>query len=554
MTRGVVICSWIAVLAIGACTDAHEGADDTAAQAGEAGTAAPVRDGSVVDADPAAPATDAADVDASSGEQPVDPPPPAIVPAAPPEIAATEPLAGVLSFAFKAGYHGQEQIWLRGVDGALVRISDWDVGPDYDETCGASWSTGGYSGGRFGPLQFDPAGERLLFTEHVACHSTRNQQDWRVLAHDLRSGTTRVLAEAAERPSILVSADAVVIMVRHVAATFPAQPIRSGGIELVELVEGALRPIDVPTGGGWLRIGNGEAAHLLHHRDRALLLADGIPALEKVDGVWQQSELADALAGADISAVAASPSGDRLCAATSRVRPGGGREDTVAWVLDVDGDWQSTSLPGSGWVGRCFWFPDESAVAFDSSFVRIDAAGLVAIPLPGGTTIGVAGAWRGDFYGTDPKTRALMRIAGSTLEAETALAAEAMPPLCAGGLPHVRLPPDDRPLAIVKVSCGCIDCDISGSFAWHSERGTMEVVEEPWGEHDVYGVAWLADGGAVVLSTQSMGFGTAGAGEPRPEAASFFLVTADGAIETVGPLPDVVGTLHSPLAPPSSAP
>ena len=121
-----------------------------------------------------------------------------------------------------------------------------------------------------------------------------------------------------------------------------------------------------------------------------------------------------------------------------------------------------------------------------------------------------------------------------------------------GVSPYAMLPPDDRPLAILKSSCGCIDCDISGSSAWHAESGSVSILEEVWGEHEVYGVAWLADGGAVLLSTQR------GRSDPeqteaqsRPSPGAFFHVDAAGAVQTIGPLPGVQGILHSPIALPA---
>ena len=128
------------------------------------------------------------------------------------DIAHSKPLAEALSFAFKAGYHDEEEIWLRGEDESLVRISTWDTDPPYTDTCGISWSTGGYTGGRFGRIHFAPGGDYLLFSENLACNPTAHPS--RVLAHELASGVTRVLAETTEQPSIIVSEDVAIVVVR----------------------------------------------------------------------------------------------------------------------------------------------------------------------------------------------------------------------------------------------------------------------------------------------------------------------------------------------------
>ena len=117
---------------------------------------------------------------------------------------------------------------------------------------------------------------------------------------------------------------------------FPQQPVKPGGIELFEFAAGALAPIAVPEDDHWLQISEGAGVIILRYGDRILLLVAGLPALEKVDGKWRRSELLDPLASTEIGAVESSPSGDRLCATTSKIKPAGGREDAVAWVLGPD--------------------------------------------------------------------------------------------------------------------------------------------------------------------------------------------------------------------------
>jgi hypothetical protein len=465
-------------------------------------------------------------------------------------IGEAAPLGEALSFAFKAGYHAEEQIWVRGAGGALRRISTWTTDPPYTDTCGVAWSTLGYVGGRFGPLHLDASGTYLLFTESLACNTTRQKFPSRVLAHDLVAGTTRMLLETGSRPTIVATGQSAVVVVEHVPAGDP--PPLAPDIELFEFQGDALFPIELPQDGR-APVQGLSAPALLSWTDRVLLLVPGLPALERVGGAWRAARVMDALAGADISVIADSPGKTRLCAATSAVGPAGGREDSVGWVLDAQGEWLSTSLAEIGWVQTCTWAPDETKVAFGSLFYDVQADRLVGRPFPTWQTMAIRGAWRGALYGTDVENRAVVRVDWDTRAPEIVLASDVFAGLCpaaghGAGTPQLLLPPDDRPLAIVKSSCGCIDCDLSGSVAWHAETSALAAIEEVWGGHQVYGVAWLEGGSAAVLSTQSASSDD-GAAEVRPGAGAFFLVGADGAVETVGPLPGVRGVLHSPRAP-----
>ena len=62
---------------------------------------------------------------------------------------------------------------------------------------------------------------------------------------------------------------------------------------------------------------------------------------------------------------------------------------------------------------------------------------------------------------------------------------------------------DERPLAIAKRNCGCIDCDFSGSLAVHLGTGAHELIERV-GERsrDTYAVSWPIDGGALLFSAE----------------------------------------------------
>jgi hypothetical protein len=107
------------------------------------------------------------------------------------------------------------------------------------------------------------------------------------------------------------------------------------------------------------------------------------------------------------------------------------------------------------------------------------------------------------------------------------------------------VPPDDRDLAIVKLDCSCEDCDESATLAWRPSTATVRLIEEPMA-HDMFGVAWPNDGGAVLLSTQSGPIDDGGLQEPRPEPSSYFAVNAKGHVKTVGPIDGPKGVTHAP--------
>lgn len=467
------------------------------------------------------------------------------------------PLGEPLSFVFKAGAAADEQIWLRGSGGALLRISTWDRDPPYTDTCG--FSIGQYvdGAGRFGPVRFAPGGRTLLFTESLACDFSTQRYPSRVLAHDLVSGTTRVLLEIDWRPLVLVTNDTAVVVVHHVGRTDPQQAARPEELDLFELVEGALVPIAVPRGDRWLQVRGHDRARLLWWAGRILLLVQGIPALERVDGTWRPSEAIDALVGLDISTLAESPSGTRLCAATSRLREeGGGREDALGWLLSPDGQWISTLLAGTTHVQSCSWAPDETRVLFDSRLYEIGSSGLVPIETPF-SPWREEGSFRDGLYAPGPD-RSIVRMDWHTLQTETVLTD--IPRLCEESsvapfepsVPRAIRPivaPDDRPLAILRQRCGCEDCDISGSLTWNIATGELQLIEEAWGEHQAYGIDWLPDGGAVMLSTQARREDPMQDLEQRPPPGSYFAVSPGGQVELVGPLPGVEDVLHSPRSP-----
>ena len=474
-------------------------------------------------------------------------------------LARGEALDEALSFAFIAGYHRDEQLYLRGAGGALRRVSTWDLPAAYGSDCSVGWSTAGYmqGTGRFTRLQFTSDGAGLVFGERLACPESGRM---RVLLHEPANGTTTVLTELPSWPVIAGAAGMTLVLSRRDedGATHPADP---DDVDAFELVDGALDRIAFARGEPWVTAPFYQGGVLMARwQQRVLLLVDGLVAHERSVGArdFEPSSLFAELGSDEISRLRESPSGTRLCAVTEAGQAMG-EPGQRGWVLTPAGRWLPTPMLENSY-GRCEFSPDESRVLFGTHIYELRGDALFEIAsdaVPPGSA-----PWRSDLYGHDE--HGFARIAWTTLARETMLPTDALPALC-GPRPagttaasvQLHVPPDARPLAIGKVSCGCIDCDASGSFAWHVDSARVETVETPWGEHDVYGVAWLPDGGAVVATTQSRGTAAGGQREMQPSAGSYLRVHADGAVETIGPLLGVSGAIHSvasfPASPASSA-
>ena len=114
-----------------------------------------------------------------------------------------EPLEQPVDFAFKAGLWWEEQMWLRGETGGLVRVDRWPA------SVGERWMMAGPSygiPGRFSPPRFDHSGRHLLFAEKVAQHP--EPERWRMVVHDIRSGWSELTAGVSERvPAYAVGYD-----------------------------------------------------------------------------------------------------------------------------------------------------------------------------------------------------------------------------------------------------------------------------------------------------------------------------------------------------------
>jgi hypothetical protein len=204
------------------------------------------------------------------------------------------------------------------------------------------------------------------------------------------------------------------------------------------------------------------------------------------------------------------------------------------------------------YLGRCAFSEDERFAMFEGLWATIpDGQLAMETAIPGGFK--VAGAYGGAFYGVQGGS--VVRLNPATLQSETVFEPRAAD-LCAappGYQAHQLLfPPDGRSVALLRYDCGCIDCDYSATFALRLDSGTAELVERPWADHEVYDIAWPAQGGALVFSTQvNYPDGRSDSiPERRPQAGQFLAVDASGAVQTVGPVPGVDGVAHAPVVPP----
>lgn len=452
-------------------------------------------------------------------------------------IARVEPLGEPLEVAFKAGYHADEQLWLRGASGALRRIETWKADPRWEPTCCCSFSTGGYreGAGRFGPLVIDHSGRYLLVAEQLACEPETGAFPTRILAHEISTGVTRVLAETRVMPSITVSPHGTFVSVDRRSGDHPA------ALELFELREDALRSMDLPEGGEPLAFS--EEVAVLRWKDARYVILPHAAALEDRGQGFEPTTLFDGFAGPMVTAIGESPSGERLCLGTRELSgPDEGR--TRVAVLQPDGRWLTAEL-GTHFVGRCVFSADERHLATTSQVLRLTDDELVVnndVPT-------VVGTWRDRLFairGEGDPAQSLVEIGWESLVTPLVGLSE-LPALCGSRDPAsfhlaLSLPPDDRPLALLALSCGCTDCDISGSVALRLDDLGLETIEVADGEHDVHDTVFVPSGGALVFSAQR----APGEDESdvQPEAGAFFAIDPDGNVTTEGPLPSVKGVLH----------
>jgi hypothetical protein len=405
-------------------------------------------------------------------------------------LGSSEPLHGPIQVAFIAGVDSAEQIWLRGEVDGLRQLSVWPVDPARAESCGQPRFTGGYPSGegRFANLTFDPTGRFLVFSESLECGAKPRE---RVIAHELATGQSRALTYLTARPQVLADKHALVVIVRD-----------QDEVALYDFEAGGptLQPVVIPEGntidGGWTQ--------LISLGDSSLLVAPGLPTLQRTDGDFSLSVLDPLVPDHTFGRLSADPLGTRVCVLAG----GSDTASALGVMLTPDDTWIVGPLVEQSSIGnRCAISASGRYLMFgDAAFEMVDDMLVPPAALLSGNS--VYGAYGEAFYATNPAGEVVRLDLAAGIE-ETIIALEDLDWLCGdalsdSALTELIMPNDERPLAIVKRHCGCTDCDSSGSLALRLDRHTHEVVDTQTGEHDAYSVVWPVAGGALVFSSQSV--------------------------------------------------
>jgi hypothetical protein len=242
--------------------------------------------------------------------------------------------------------------------------------------------------------------------------------------------------------------------------------------------------------------------------------------------------------------ITVSPSGDRLCVV------GKNGSQLEGFVLGPNEELWRVELGSHEpfWTGMRCAFASEDRVMLGSQLFSIDDAGLSALGDPI-TNFTLWGSLEGALYGvaSDQVVRVDVAAGGEPGEPEVLIDAGELSLLCersGSTSTEMIFAPDARPLAIVKRSCGCIDCDISGSMALDLRTGEHTLIERSFGEHELYKVAWPPPGGALLFSTQ---FNSPD--DPQPPHGSIYSIDTSANVSVEAVLPSAEGGLHGPAVP-----
>lgn len=460
------------------------------------------------------------------------------------------PLAGPAMFAVKSSYGVDEEVWIFGAgkgDGAVpvsdavgaapeafAHVSAWPRDARLD-CAGFAWSTGGYpeGSGRFGAVLFDHTGKYLVFREKLAdiCPQGSVTRDERLVAYDIAGGHVKELFHGVLGSVPLVT-DGATVGVRSASSdTIPptydaAYDIASGAATPITLT-----PARKPSQTVW--------PSLVHFSGAPLLVVPGFEAMERRGGAFVPSHALDAVTG-DIRYVGGAARDDRLC--------------VVAASADASATTASGFILGGG-------APVSVPVRLGSTCGFAPGGGAVFFTGYGGTDVfDEAGAALGHYdgvllYGATPDAAwggqgskvVRWRFASKTLEPVVDGASLAK---CTGtgavvGVVGAYPASEDGGSVLVKVSCGCMDCDDSATFVLHTGTLATGLVEGE-GEHAVYGLASL--GAAGFLFTSSEGSGS----DPRrgsPPAGTFRTVSLAGSVALLGPFAGIDRVVHAPATP-----
>lgn len=445
-------------------------------------------------------------------------------------LGAIEPLGEAPELAFVTGYGTDEEIWVRGVNRALRRISVWPAS-DGVEDCSVQFGTGGYGEGfgRFSGLGFAPDGRYLLFGERVTCDE--GEGSYRIVAHDLDSGESRTLLEVDAHPELAVSSELAVVITGNARG-------EEANLRIDEFVDGTLSRVTLPDAPV---VNTGRSApQLLRYLTRDVLLVDGAPPLVHDSGRLEPFAALEPLADPDltISLMRDAPTGTALCA----VVEDGARSHTGR-VLDANGRWSSVAVTADAY-NSCAVGPNADGAAFSSQLAAYEGADLKPkLEVSGFLPVGTYG---NAYYGT--LDDAVVRVDAQSGTVAELVPAQAVLSLCSSTfenqLTTILPPPDERPIALVKRYCGCIDCDSSGTLAVRLDTGAYEVIETE-ANHALYGVAWPVAGGALVYSSD-----VAPVSGGDGDVESFFhTVAIDGQVSREALFGGPLGPVHSLVTP-----
>jgi hypothetical protein len=384
------------------------------------------------------------------------------------------------SLAYKTGAEGDEQVWLwPGAGRPPSRISTWPASDRGALVGNASWPIEGL--GRFGAVQVDHTHRHLLFGERTGGAATT----WRTIAHDLQTGCSTILPGASRFAPLILAGPAATFIV-----TFDDGTGRAGvlwewdGAVLRRLAEAVAAPPITP-----------RPAVLLTYRDRPYISFAGA-LYGAPDGTWRRQSF-EGTTGS-YGAVNVSPDGQALCLI------GHDANSTPAEGLIVDGPGPPRRLPDGLKPTDCVWSPRSDEVAFTSAFKpsastlvgRSGAPGrVVPYTLLPGSRFERGG--KAQVMALDREHRRLVGYAWETGIAEPIAEVDTLDPRFAAdsrcrflsATTSAELPA----LAVVKVLCGCPDCDDGASYAVDLASLRVHAIEGPL-FHAVYAAAFAPEG------------------------------------------------------------
>jgi hypothetical protein len=443
-----------------------------------------------------------------------------VIDASEPEITAdllgtSEALGEPVELAFVAGTEHEQQVWLRGMDGALLQISTWPTELDQEIPCD-----------RFAALSFDATGEYLAFVETLACFERS-----RVVVHDVSTGKTWSLG-AYVAFQVDVSAGP-----RSMLASVMEGNIFEVSAKLfaIDLQAMKLALIETPTG----NMVNGSHQQVVGvGAETEVVITNGQPVMRlSEDGAELFEPIDDLGANWQLSDLRASPSGEHVCInARDMMSPPG--MDVARAVLATANGGSTQVIPEFDF--SCVFSGDGGYVMFGGSPFEIVDDDLVPLPLPS-EPLRAGGSFGEIFYATNEQSE-VVRFDPATGAIEVVIELGMLEGLCSSTITPPRaelfLPEDGRGVGLVHVSCGDDAAYEAASLALDLATGAYVTIETGsevrFGMHDI---AWPRDGRVLLFSALEAGDG-----------ASFYEVSS-GPEVTVRTLEEIDGNLRTPAVP-----